>query len=404
MLQTVNSLDPRTILLMTTLMCGVMSIVMFSVYRSFRAEVRGIGHWALGLLFLVGAAVLFSLRGVLPDWLAMLGANAALMAGIGLSMIGTQSFYGRRPSWTLFHAIWLGGLAGLAWYLLVQPNFAARVALFSALVLVFYLVQLGLVLRHGERHFSSYFFGALMLLQSLVVFTRGVAALVHGGASVDLLKGSLVASLYVATANFMALLLNVAFMAVATRRLQTILERRSTLDPLTLVLNRRGFADAYAKEKAHLWREARPLTLLSIDLDHFKAINDQYGHAVGDRVLIHVACQIGEVLRESDCVARFGGEEFIVLLPDTPVARALLVAARIRESLRADSEHLPAYTVSIGVACQVAPEETLEGVLARADAALYRAKANGRDRVELAGAEPAIAARPGSAAGSGSAR
>ncbi len=400
-----HSLDLRTILLMTTLMCGVMSVAMFSVYRSFRAEVRGLGHWSLGLVFLVGGALLFGLRGTLPDWVSMLGANAALLSGIGLAMIGTELFYGQLPSWRLFHAVWAGGLAGLAWWLLAAPDFTLRVALFSFLALVFYTRQLVLVVRHGERHFASYFFGALMLVQIAVVFTRGVAALVYGAASVDLVQGSLVAAVYVATANFMSLLLNVAFMALATRRLQTILERRSTQDPLTLVLNRRGFAAVYAREKAQLWRAARPLALLSIDLDHFKSINDRFGHGMGDRVLSRVACQIGEALRESDSVARFGGEEFVVLLPDTRVALALGVAARIRESLRQGRDpQLPAYTVSIGVACQVAPAETMEQLLARADGALYRAKANGRDRAELAGEEPAIAVRPGFAAGSESAR
>lgn len=390
---------------MTTLMCGVMSIAMFSVYRSFHKDVRGLGHWSLGLLFLVAGMALFALRGRAPDWLTMLGANAALLWGIGLPMIGTELFFGRRPSWRLYHAVWMVGVAGLAWLLLVAPDFSRRVAWFSALVLVFYAAQLALVVRHGERHFSSYFFAALMLIQIAVVCTRGVAALLYGADSVDLLKGSPVAALYVATGNVMSLLLNVAFMAVATRRLQTILERRSTLDPLTLVLNRRGFADVYAKEKAQLWRAARPLALMSIDLDHFKSINDRFGHGTGDAVLRHVACQIGEALRESDSVARFGGEEFVVLLPDTRQALALGVAARIRASLcEGRDPQLPPYTVSIGVACQATPAETLDALLARADAALYRAKANGRDRIELADAEPAIAARPGYVAGNDSGR
>ncbi|HAT33647.1 MAG TPA: GGDEF domain-containing protein [Janthinobacterium sp.] len=399
-------------MLMTTLMCGVMSIVLFSVHRSFRSEVKGLGQWSQGLLFLVAASLLFSAREVLPEGVALLSSNAALLWGIGLSMIGTQKFYRRRPSWRLFHAVWLCGMASLAWWLLARPDFAVRLAAFSFLVLVFYGVQLALIVRHGERHFSTYFFGFLMLTQSVVVFTRGVVALRFGGTGIDFLKSGTLASLYLAAANFMALLLTVGFLTVATRRLQTILEQRSTHDPLTDVLNRRGFGAVYAKEKANLWREARPLTLLSIDLDHFKAINDRYGHGMGDRVLVQVARKIGHALRESDDVARFGGEEFIVLLPDTRVERALLVASRIQASLRqAAGEQLPAYTVSIGIACQLDPQETLDGVLARADAALYRAKANGRNRVELAEAAPGqngngalTAGRPGYAAGSDSAR
>lgn len=223
-----------------------------------------------------------------------------------------------------------------------------------------------------------------MLVQAGVVLARGVAALAHGGASVDLMVAGTNASIYLAVANFMALLLSVAFMMLATRRLQTILERRSTHDPLTQVLNRRGFGDAYLREKARLRRHRRPLALLSIDLDYFKSINDSHGHAVGDQVLTHVAGLISSVLRESDCVARFGGEEFIVLMPDTAPHHAIKVAERICYLLRhAERRALPACTVSIGVACQASEHEELEQLLSRADAALYQAKENGRDRIEF---------------------
>ena len=379
-----ETLDPRTIMLMTTLMCGAMSIVMFSVYRSFRRDVHGLGHWSAGLLLLVCASILFGTRGTFPDAVSLLGANASLMLGIGLSMLGTEKFYGQAPSLRLYVLACCLGTAGIAWWLLVDVNFSVRVTIFSLTVFLFYARQAQLVWSHGERHFSSFFFGILMFVQAGVVLTRGVSALVHGGASVDMLAAGTRASIYLAAANFMALLLTVGFMTVATRRLQTILERRSTHDPLTQVLNRRGFGDVYAREKANLRRHRRPLTLLSIDLDFFKAINDNHGHAVGDQVLAHVAAQIGCALRESDCVARFGGEEFVVLMPDMAPHNAVSAAERIRSLLcEPNGRGLPQCTVSIGVACQASEHEELEQLLARADAALYQAKENGRDRIEF---------------------
>jgi diguanylate cyclase (GGDEF)-like protein len=182
----------------------------------------------------------------------------------------------------------------------------------------------------------------------------------------------------------MTLLLSVGFIMVATHRLQTILERRSTLDPLTQVLNRRGFADIYAKEHALMRRESTVMTMLSIDLDYFKKINDCHGHAAGDRVLIDVAAVIGKALRVSDHVARFGGEEFIVLLPATGLERAQHIAGRIQNALRTPRQNIPAYTVSIGVACQASADEDLHGILMRADKALYSAKEKGRNRIEVA--------------------
>ena len=381
---TVETLDPRTIMLMTTLMCAAMTIVMFSVYRSFRREVDGLGHWSAGLLLLVCASVLFGTRHVLPDAVSLLGANASLLLGIGLSMLGTEKFYGQKPSLRFYALACVLGTAGLAWWLLAHSDFSMRVAIFSLTVFLFYARQAQLVWLHGERHFSSFFFGGLMFVQAGVVLVRGVSAMLYGGTHVDLLVAGTRASIYLAAANFMALLLTVGFMTMATRRLQTILERRSTHDPLTQVLNRRGFGDCYARAKASLRRHRRPLTLLSIDLDYFKLINDRHGHAVGDQVLAHVAMVISGALREADCVARFGGEEFVVLMPDMAPHHALSAAERLRGLLCApNGKGLPSCTVSIGVACQASEHEELEQLLSRADAALYLAKENGRDRIEF---------------------
>jgi len=380
----VETLDPRTIMLMTTLMCGAMSFVMFSVYRSFRREVQGLGHWSAGLALLVLAAMLFSARDTLPETASLLAANSSLLLGIGLSMLGTEKFFGQPPSVRFYWLACTLGVAGIAWWLLVDIDFSVRVAIFSLTVFLFYARQAQLVLMHGERHFSSLFFGLLMLVQACVVVLRGLTALLQGGAQADLMVSGTNASVYMAVANFMALLLTVAFMMMATRRLQSILERRSTHDPLTQVLNRRGFGEAYQHAKAQLRRHRRPLALLSIDLDYFKAINDSHGHAVGDQVLAHVARLISGEMRETDCVARFGGEEFIVLMPDTAPHQAMKAAERICVLLRESKvEALPPCTVSIGVACQAQQNEELEQLLSRADTALYQAKKNGRDRIEF---------------------
>jgi diguanylate cyclase (GGDEF)-like protein len=401
----VISLDPGTVLFMTTLMSGAMSIVMYSLHHSFGGEVQGLGRWAHGLLALVGAAILFMLRGTLPPPLALMAANLLLFWGIGLSMIGTQEFFGQPPSWRTFHAIWIAGFVAIGWWLLAVPHFSARVAAFSFLVVYFYAVQVVLAWRHGTRHFSTYFFAALMTIQILVVLGRGVAALLSGARTVDLMRDSALANLYLAVANFMVLMLTVAFMTMATRRLQTILERRSTHDPLTGVLNRRGFAVLYERVRVQLRRSERPLTLMSIDLDFFKTVNDRHGHMMGDRVLVHVARVISQSLRESDDVARFGGEEFVVLLPEAELPSALQVAERIRAALRTCPDHaLPVCTVSIGIGTQRSGRETLDSLLARTDAALYRAKQLGRDRVEVAGDGPVpglTAPAPPCATGSG---
>lgn len=392
-----TNLDPSTVILMSAVMGGAMSVVLYSAHRSFPEEIKGLDHWAAGLLLLVIAALSYMLRNaaLMPDAIPLMSANALLLWGLGLIMVGTQLFYGRAPSWRLFHLLWCVGMAGIGYFLLIQPDIAMRIAFFSFLALVFYARQLELIVRHGSRHFSTWFFGVLVLVQSLIVLTRGVVILAGGGngGDFDLLRSGPFQSLYLAAANFMALVLTVTFMTVATRRLQSILEKRSTLDPLTQVLNRRGFGDIYVRERALLRREPGVMALLSIDIDFFKKINDCHGHAMGDRVLVDVAGVIGKALRLTDHLARFGGEEFIVLLPDTGLERARAVAERIQAVLRlpradvGDEAPLPPYTVSIGIASQLDPNEDLDGLLLRADRALYRAKENGRDRIEIA--EPA---------------
>lgn len=379
-------LDSATIILMSTLMAGAMSVVLYSAHVSFPAEIKGLNYWAAGLVSLACGALLFSLRhSVFNETLVLLSANSALVWGVGLAMVGTRKFYGLAPAWWLFHLVWLLAMLGVGYWLLVQPVFAARVAVFSFLVSVFYINQILVVWRHGERHFSTIFFGSLLLFQTLVVLTRGILALLFGGAQVNLTAVGPFQSIYLAAGQFMVLLLAVGFKAVTTRRLQAILERRSTLDPLTQVLNRRGFADIYAKEHALMRRESTAMTMLSIDLDYFKKINDCYGHATGDRVLVDVAQVIGKALRVSDHVARFGGEEFIVLLPVTGVDWARDIAERILAAVREPGRgDLPAYTVSIGIACQISSDEDLDAILMRADEALYRAKERGRDCIEIA--------------------
>jgi diguanylate cyclase (GGDEF)-like protein len=129
----------------------------------------------------------------------------------------------------------------------------------------------------------------------------------------------------------------------------------------------------------------RPASLLVLDVDHFKRVNDEHGHLVGDRALVHIARTLQANVRNGDSVARVGGEEFLVLLPNTTLAEATDLAERLRaclasSPLRAGSTEL-AMTVSIGVA-ELAPAETATACAERADAAMYRAKRAGRNRVE----------------------
>jgi diguanylate cyclase (GGDEF)-like protein len=165
------------------------------------------------------------------------------------------------------------------------------------------------------------------------------------------------------------------------------LARLSQVDPLTGSLNRRGFDDAFPEVEARPGF-VDPLSVVMVDIDHFKEINDELGHAMGDEVLKHVAARLGEALRAGDAVVRYGGEEFLLILPGVDCQQAARVAERARELV----QRYPAIvagrridvTVSLGVA-QRRPGESRSSVIERADQAMYTAKRSGRDRVEVDG-------------------
>lgn len=162
------------------------------------------------------------------------------------------------------------------------------------------------------------------------------------------------------------------------------LERLATTDALTGARNRRAFFDLAGREVARVARTDSPLCAVMLDIDHFKTVNDTYGHGGGDTVLRGVAARVMGEIRPVDILGRLGGEEFAILLPDTSLAGAVLVAERLREVLAstpidADGTSI-LITASFGVA-MLGTEEDLDAVLARADAALYDAKRSGRNRV-----------------------
>lgn len=167
-------------------------------------------------------------------------------------------------------------------------------------------------------------------------------------------------------------------------------------DPLTQLPNRRYGLDRFAQEWSFAAHNGTPLACLMLDIDHFKRINDQHGHEVGDMVLAQIARVLDKVCRKSDVVFRYGGEEFCVVCPSTGLAEAVLLGERIVRAVR-EGRYGPIgarfpVTLSAGVAMQSTDMANPEALLARADKALYHAKANGRDQV--------VAARPDEGQGS----
>ncbi len=160
--------------------------------------------------------------------------------------------------------------------------------------------------------------------------------------------------------------------------------KQATSDPLTGLHNRSRFHALSSHELLRSQRSREPVTVLLCDVDHFKRVNDQYGHEAGDKVLVHVTKILSENLRECDVLARWGGEEFLALMPNCRLETAQIVAERIRAAIESASLELGdaviKVTVSQGVA-EVKSTDDLQAAIARADSALYRSKNAGRNQV-----------------------
>lgn len=179
------------------------------------------------------------------------------------------------------------------------------------------------------------------------------------------------------------IVLGVAMAGLAQlQRTQTALERLATLDELTGALNARAFAERLAQELERNRRYNRPLALLYLDLDDFKAVNDRHGHQTGDAVLRLVADATRHAVRQSDIVGRLGGDEFAVLMPETEGGVAEAAATRLASGIRTVFRGTPSVTASIGLVSTVNAATTgAEELLHRADQAMYEAKRTGKDRV-----------------------
>ena len=227
--------------------------------------------------------------------------------------------------------------------------------------------------------FAGYFFPRRTARVAILV-TAAAATFVVVAGGLDISVGTW----FVMLSAFCLAGFIVSFLRQRLNRLLSILARAARIDPLTGILNRGGFEERFAQEVERARRGTESLTLLIADIDHFKQINDRFGHTVGDQVLQQVSEVLSESTRTSDVVARLGGEEFGVLLPEASREAGMEIAERIRHDMArvAPPDHGPvAVTVSIGVATFPDDGACGESLFRVADAAVYAAKDLGRDRV-----------------------
>ncbi len=379
------AVDPRTVVLFASILAALMTLILLSVRWSLGEFVRGLLAWVYGMAAVAVGCVLYAFRGIWPDVLCMLVANALFLFSACIWTAGTMRFHGLRAPNLLLAITWTAGTLLIAWYLYIEPSYPVRLIAFTAITGLLYLLQCYVVLRHGERHFVTWFFAGALLLEALTMLVRCMAVLFDWSPTTHFFSEDLPQVIYLLIANAMPLVLATGFFMAVSNRIHSALETLSRHDSLTNIFNRRAFLELFQIELTRQRRHQHGLSVLVLDIDFFKSINDTYGHAAGGIVLVRLCDTVKLLLRRSDGFGRIGGEEFAILLPQTPADSALILAERIREQVAASVGHgYRPVTLSIGVASLTALEETAQDVMRRADQALYAAKEGGRNRSVVA--------------------
>jgi diguanylate cyclase (GGDEF)-like protein len=375
-------LDVTTLFIIATCITALLGLLLLSAWAQER--IRALAWW--GCAYLLGgfSVAIWSVENLISPPVPAGTANALLFVSCGMIWSAARLFHGRRVLWGAMCAgatVWL--IACLV------PDFAqsvlARIALSSCIVAVYtFLTAAELwrerrktLLRRWPAIFVPILHGAVFLfpipLASLLPSDGGMVSLASGWVAIFTLE----TMLYVVGTAFIVLVL-------AKERTVRIHRDAASTDELTGILNRRAFFAAAQQLVARQAKKGEPVSVLMFDLDHFKSINDRFGHPLGDAALQLFATIASTTLRATDVVARFGGEEFIAMLPGS-LSDATAAAERVRLAFQAAAvtvaNHPLAATVSIGAASATLCADVAT-LLSAADSALYRAKANGRNRVE----------------------
>jgi diguanylate cyclase (GGDEF)-like protein len=376
-----TAIDLRTFIVINGTMAILMALVLFFQSRTYPKSVLGLRKWSAGQFIGFVATVLYSLQGTLPLLWSSAFANMLLVSAEFMLLHGTVRHYGQHLHRALPIGLLVLCVPLFVWLSAEDAYYVYRLMSISTILGSLFLAHAYVVWKHGDSKFAARFTLTVLLLLFSVMVLRGVTAFLNPP-SPGLFAPSVVQIIYLASFSFGLLLLAIGGILMASQRLHYELEQLASKDSLTGAYNRRALYELGENEVARVQRQESPLSILMLDLDHFKAINDAHGHQVGDEVLIEFAKRLQSVLRKPAVLGRYGGEEFVALLPDTKRDEARLVAQRMLEVTASESS-LPKCTVSIGLATfQTTGEDTLQALISRADAALYRAKHLGRNRVE----------------------
>ena len=399
-------LDVNTLFLVTIYVEAILGLLLLFAWVQ-NAGLHAVAWWGCAHLLRAGSIVLFGMYGNVPDAVSIDLANAVLLTAFAVTWSGARAFDGRAPE-----PVYL--LGGAALWLV-----ACRLPFFAESIEARVLLSSGIITGYTWATAYEFWRGRSEPLVSrwpaiFMLFAHGALFLLRTPLAQMLpwLPGNQVSdSVWLTVLSFEALLFTIAIafilLAMAKERTELRHKTAALVDPLTGIANRRAFLQEAQVLSTRAGDKTKPAAVLLADLDHFKSINDRFGHAVGDHVLQIFAEVASTKLGAGDLIGRLGGEEFAIVLHDAGRDKGLAIAERIRlsfENAAAEVDGRPVgATVSMGMAVCEQGLLDLAALLAKADEALYCAKERGRNRIEVAAAQAAPGAVRAAAA-SGRAR
>ncbi|MFZ5524315.1 MAG: GGDEF domain-containing protein [Pseudomonadota bacterium] len=390
------NLDARTLLFSLFLIYGLSVPGMFcaATCRSGGRTRDGLGKWAAAMFLETLTWALIAARGTIPDFFSVVVSNGLLAAAHALMLAAVYEFQRRQaPRWQYWLPVALTVLMAAVLVDDIRGRF-----IWGSIIYGFQMILIGRALisdkeTRAGRSWQLLFGGIVLLL--LVLALRAITALSGFTGLTQLQNNAPIHPFQVISyiaLMAIALLGSIGFVLLVKERTDREIMHLAMTDSLTQIPNRRALMDFAARVLAR--RSGLPLALLMIDVDHFKLINDTYGHLTGDDVLCKIAALFEGRLRGHDLLGRYGGEEFCVVAPDTDTKGALALAESLRNIISsasfATAKGALFITVSIGIACcPLEVMRNLKEVLAEADTALYDAKQTGRNKVVCFGIENA---------------
>jgi diguanylate cyclase (GGDEF)-like protein len=390
------TIDGRSLLAVTAALCVVFGLIVLALERRLRQPIPGLRLWAVSNFLLGAAAGLHALQGIAPLWLPAVIGNALVLIGRSCSVASLYQLDRHRvPGQILtgFNAVMILGVAAA---LFVWPSFPMRsllmvgsmAALASwAAISLFVSAPLSI-----SRTVTVVGFAGIALANVSRLLTH--AQQIDAGVSVDLSSPAI--AVYIGVLVIFDVLCNVGFVLIITDRMHEWVLQLARTDHLTGALSRGALYTQAARDLQIARRQQTFTAAFIVDIDHFKTINDTHGHATGDAVLRHVALHGQSVLRCTDLFGRYGGDEFVAILPETDLLTAAAIAERLRLAVGEPApgacplpRGMPSVTVSIGVATVAAGGQDIDALIAQADQALYTAKHAGRNRTRVADEAPA---------------